>query len=133
MSHARIFMPEDELTPDAGGAAAMANGFPAGRAMPAPSTHLVEAAAPEPAPGRNDVKNPEVQRTARLFVEFNTSAEGLMSPMNKHQRVFDVGANAANIFDLPKGADPNMLKSTVMVRLGLGDFCVTRTNAYFVA
>ena len=117
MSHARIFMPEEEgsLTPDAGGAAAMANGFPAGRAMPAPATHLMETAA-EPTPSKNDVKNPEVQRTARLFVEFNTSAEGLMSPVNKHQRIFDVGANAANIFDLPKGTDPNVLKSAVMVR-----------------
>jgi len=130
MSHARIYMPDEDLV--VGDGAGMANGAPAGRAMPTPAlqggaVQAVMGGASAPAPtGVNDVTNPDMQQTARLFVEFNTSAEGLMSPVNKHMRIFDVGANATNIFSLPKGCDPNVLKSAVML-----DWTLVQTSNSF--
>jgi hypothetical protein len=105
----RVVLPGGDASAVADMSALSMNGAPAGAAMPAsyesgPQAHIQQAGPGAP-PDINDAFHPDNEESVRLYVDFSASADQLMSPLNAHMKVFDVGSNARNIWSKPEGAD----------------------------
>lgn len=95
MSHARVILPDEQMSGNGGGDQPLTtlgvHGSPASLSLPSNNAAMSHMEGP-PAAVNNDISSESNQHSCRLFVEFNASAEHLDESMKSHLRCFDAGA-----------------------------------------